>query len=141
MPIIVEWDNPEKTVIRQKYVGKWTWDEFFDACTKQSAGLMKTVPHTVHILADYSESGPLPLGGAVSQARTVTQYYPDNWGLLIIVSGNMFIKTLVNIFAKTYSRGAGAHTAAAATFEDAYKLVANYAKTHPETPPSDSKPV
>jgi hypothetical protein len=94
-----------------------------------------------HLVADFTESGSLPLGGAVSQARTVTQYYPSNWGLLIIVSGNTFIKTLVNVFARTYARGAGAHTQAASTMADAYKLVAAYAEKHPESKPhSDESP-
>lgn len=31
MPVEVEWDNPEKTVVHYRFHGEWTWAEFYAA--------------------------------------------------------------------------------------------------------------
>lgn len=129
MPILVKWDNDAKTVIRQSFEGAWTWQEFFDSCSKENAGLMKTVPHTVHILSDFTQSGPLPFGGAISQSRNVMKYYPPNWGIIVIVSGSMFIRSLVNTFRRAYPRGFGIKTFAALSVDEAYKIINEHQRT------------
>ena len=34
MPVTVEWDNPEKTIMRMSMIGRWTWDEAYEAQVK-----------------------------------------------------------------------------------------------------------
>src|SRR5215510_5936004 len=103
MPIIVEWQDEAKTVVLQRYDGRWTWDEFYVACTQDTVNLMRTVPHTVHIFADFTKAQGVPIGGAMLHARNVMQHYPANWGTLIIVGANHFINLLVDMFRRTFS--------------------------------------
>ena len=124
MPIIVEWHNAEKTIVLQRYEGRWTWDEFYVACTQDSAGLMKSVTHTVHLFADFSKAEGVPIGGAMLHARNVMQHYPENWGTLTIIGANHFVNLLVDMFKKTFATDLGRRTFTAANYEDAYKHIA-----------------
>jgi hypothetical protein len=129
MPIKVEWHNEAKTVVVQRYDGRWTWDEFHIACTRDTSNLMRTVPHTVHIFADFTKAQGVPIGGAMLHARNVMQHYPPNWGTLVIVGANHFINLLVEMFRRTFSTTLGNKTFTAATLEDAYKLIESYQPT------------
>lgn len=123
MPIAVGWDNPEHTVIRQTFADTWTWREFYDSCVENMAAMMRDEPHTVHILSDFRTSGPLPFGGAMTQARTVMQHYPTNWGIIVIVSNNRLITALVNAYHNAFIGGFGAKTFSARTVEEAYQII------------------
>jgi hypothetical protein len=124
MPITVEWENEEKTIVHVRYKGRWTWAEFMEHAGREAAEMMKTVPHRVDVLADYFESGPLPLGGAMTQARGAIKQWPENWGILVVVSDNSIINSLVNVFHTTFAFGLGGRTYAATSYEDAFKLMA-----------------
>ena len=130
MPINVSWHNEEETIVIQEYVGRWSWEDFYQATTVESATLMKTTNHTVHIFADYSNSQGIPVGGAFTQAYSAMRKYPDNWGILVIVSANRFITTMVDIFKKMFTTDLGAKTFTAATIEEAYDIIANYEAEH-----------
>ena len=129
MPIIIEWHNESKTVVMQRYDGRWTWEEFYTACTQDTAGLMRTVPHTVHIFADFSKAQGVPIGGAMLHARTVMQQYPPNWGTLTIIGANPFVNLLVDMFRRTFSTSLGGKTFTAATTEDAWKHIESWQPT------------
>jgi hypothetical protein len=136
MSITITWDNPDQTIIRETFTGRWTWEEFIDVCGRQAPAMMKTVPHTVHIISDFRESTPLPLGGAISQARNVTKNMPPNWGLLVVVSNNSLVSALVNVFSHAYSRGIGAHAHAVKTMDEAYALIGKETPKDAEAPSS-----
>jgi hypothetical protein len=125
MPIIVEWENEGKTVVLQKYVGNWTWDEFYVACTQDTVNLMKSVSHTVHIFSDFSKAQGVPLGGAILHARNAMSSYPENWGTITIIGANRFINLLVDMFKRTFSTTFGDKTFTAPTIEDAYQQIAH----------------
>lgn len=127
MAITVNWEDDEKRIIRQTFEGAWSWQEFIDSCTNGNAALMKTVTHTVHIISDFTPSGPLPLGGgAISQSRNVMKNYPENWGIIVIVSGSMFVRSLVMAFRRAYPRGYGAKTFAASSLDEAHAIIRRF---------------
>lgn len=135
MPINVQWEDEQKQIIRQTFDGAWTWQQFIHACIDDdgNAGLMRSVTHTVHIVADFTRSGPIPFGGAMSQARSVMRYYPDNWGTLIVVTQNTFIRSLVSAYHRAYMKGVGAKTFSATTVEDARVQIAAWERKHAPT--------
>ncbi|MDX1991195.1 MAG: hypothetical protein SF029_02320 [bacterium] len=96
MSITVDWDNNEKTIIRQTYVGKWTWDEFYASC-EEFALLAQTVPHTVHMLIDMRHAGPLP-GGALSHIGALNRL-PPNMGRIVAVGVGSFVMRMFNVAA------------------------------------------
>ena len=61
MPITVTWGNAEQTYTCFKYVGNWTWAEYFESIN-QGYGLTKDVPYTVNIMLDLTEAKLIPDG-------------------------------------------------------------------------------
>ena len=47
----IGWDNPEKTVVLQQYVDPASKDDLY-RLAKESANLLKSVSHTVHLIID-----------------------------------------------------------------------------------------
>ena len=111
MNLPVEWDNPEKTIIRITYPEKWTWSDFYEANTAAVA-LMKTVEHPVHFLADFRQS------------RSALAALPDNWGILVIVSTSVLIQRLVSIFRTAFTGRMSTKTYSVTSIEEAYRVIA-----------------
>ncbi|HEX2621144.1 MAG TPA: hypothetical protein VHL11_13375 [Phototrophicaceae bacterium] len=122
MGITLSWADDTKKVIIQKYEGSWTWEEFYNN-SLVSTSMMESVSHTVHILADFRESGPLPFGGALTHARNSMSNLAANWGLLIIVSDSKLITMLVSVFKKMFGTSLGGKTFTASDFDEAYKII------------------
>ena len=125
MKLQVDWDNPEKTIIRITYTEKWTWNDFY-AANMEAVAMMKTVPQTVHFLADFRQSRSLPLGGAITHARAALTGLPDNWGILVIVSTSVLIQRLVTIFRTAFTTKLGTKTYSVTSIDEAYRLIAQH---------------
>ncbi|MEZ4668735.1 MAG: hypothetical protein R3E39_12555 [Anaerolineae bacterium] len=121
MSITVDWDNPEKTVIRFKYDGSWTLTDYF-AANEQSVGMMDNVDHKVHIIIDVTESKILP-NGVISQGRSAANRGKHhNQGTVMIVGANGLIRGMFDIFKKLYGRNFDVNGYAfASTLDEAYK--------------------
>jgi hypothetical protein len=124
MSITVKWDNEAKTIIRQTYERNWQWEEFY-AIADQTRALVKTVSHQVDIIADFLESGPLPLGPAITNARRVLSNLPSNWNSLIVVTNNGFIRVMVMMFNSYFANTLGSKVYIVSNFSDAYNLIAS----------------
>jgi len=128
MPIELLWDNKDKTVIRQVFDGRWTWEEFYQMNCNRIPEMMQSVDHTVHVFSDFSVARGVPIGGALTHARNVMRYYPENWGILVIVGANTFVNLLVETFRHTFISTLGWKTFTAPTIEAAYKLTEEFAE-------------
>jgi hypothetical protein len=124
MPITVKWDNEAKTIIRQTYERNWRWQDFFETAA-QTRELVNTVSHQVDIIADFLESGPLPLGPAITNARQVLSNLPANWGCLVIVTTNGFIRVMVLMFNSYFANTLGSQVHVVSNFSDAYNIIAS----------------
>ena len=123
MGITISWGNAEKTVILQVFDGRWTWEEFYNT-GRQIQTMIREVDHEVHVLSDMTNSGALPVGGAISHANNMMKQFPENGGLLIIISDKLFIRSMANTFSRVFSGSVGEKVRAAATIEEAYQLIA-----------------
>ena len=124
MPIDVEWDNEQQTIIRQIFEGKWTWREFLAATTIETNNRIRSVEHMVHVISDFRESDSLPFGGsALSYAKEALADFPENGGLVLIVSESYFLRSLVLIFRNVFRGKMGNRTHTVKTMEEAYALI------------------
>ena len=124
MPIDVEWDNEQQTIIRQTYEGKWTWKEFLEVAEQDTNSRIRSVEHTVHVISDFRGTDGLPLGGsALSYAKEALADFPENGGLVLIVSESYFLKSLVMIFRNVFRGRIGNRTHSVKTMEEAYALI------------------
>ncbi len=104
MPVLVDWDDSEKTILRYRFEGHWTWDELY-VTYERGVSLNNSVPHRVDTLADLTQSKGLP-GNAAAQFRKLTTLPQSNTGLIVIVGGGALITALLNAFKTVYRRGA-----------------------------------
>ena len=100
MGIVVEWDNPEQTIIRFAYSGQWTFGDLFDAM-QVSRDMMDSVNHPVHGIVDMQDSKLMP-NGVLSLGRNVTMRKHPNQGRTIIVGASGFARTLYDVYRKVY---------------------------------------
>lgn len=94
MPIFVQWDNPEKTIIYIRYE-RWTWDDYYDALS-ESTVLSKTVEHPIDIIADLADS-LVPKGGTISHAAAALKQDNPRVSLIVLVTPNRFVQSLTQI--------------------------------------------
>lgn len=100
MGIMVEWDNPEHTVIRFIYTGQWSVDDLFSA-TQESRVMMDSVNHRVHGIIDMRSSKLVP-NGALSLGRNVSLRKHPNQGRSIVIGANNLVRTLFDVYRKVY---------------------------------------
>jgi hypothetical protein len=96
-PITVVFDNPEKTIIRWDFRGRWTWDDWY-AGTRRALELRATVYDTpcVPAIFDVKHSGPVPMG-ALPHARTAMEMM-DPRDYVIIAHASGFIRSITEAF-------------------------------------------
>jgi hypothetical protein len=119
MSIKVFWDNPDRSVIRYAYEGRWSLDEFNDAYLEVRK-LLDTVAYPVDFIIDV-RSSPLIPNGVLSRGRTVALTPHPNEGRTIIIGANSFVRSMADIFQKLYGlRGNRIPFLFATTLEEAY---------------------
>jgi hypothetical protein len=122
MAIEVTWHNAEKTIILEKYPRKWTWDEFY-GLRDAVVPMMNEVSHTVYIIADFGNNLDIPSGNAMLHARNVIGSFPQNWGLLLIISRSGLINSFVNMFNRIFPANWAKKIRLIKSYEEAYKMI------------------
>lgn len=82
--ILVYWDNPEKTILRQDYGAIWGWDEY-EASFAEIRAHVGEVDHPVGIIADVGKIGQIPPDAIMHGARAVREL-PDRVSLCVVVT-------------------------------------------------------
>ena len=127
MGITNTWDNEEKTIIHQAYVGTWSWDEF-DAAQQESGAMLDSVDHRVDLIINIEKS-------TIPDVRTALTKFPDianvpalthpNAGLAVIAGARQLAATLIEAFGEFYKPAAD-KIEIAATLEEAHELIAEH---------------
>jgi hypothetical protein len=103
MPITVDWDNLQQTIILFTYNRPWTWREF-DAAVEQTLALVNTVDHKVDIIFDLRNGG-FPPRDAVWRFKTAAELSHPNVGQYVYVAPSMlahFVKNVIQIINRAY---------------------------------------
>jgi hypothetical protein len=100
MPVTIEWDNAEKTLVRMEMIGDWTWDEA-RAGAERGYAMLDSVDYEVGVIIDYSQGAGLP-AHALSNARSMIQRRHPRTGLTVFVGANAVFMALWNVFSKVY---------------------------------------
>lgn len=98
MPITVEWDNPQHTIIRAVFNGKWDADSLHHLIT-DARDMVTSVLHPVDCILDFTHSASSPTS-ALAILQGLDVWRVQNERLVIIVNANGYIKTLCNIGRK-----------------------------------------
>lgn len=123
MPVLVDWDNPEKTIIRYQFVDPWTWPEYHTTYARGWA-LISTVNYTVDLIFDFSQGGGIP-PSAIRHFQIVAQRVHPNRGYVVVIANNPVIRSIINTLVRiflNYSRGVDG--CFAGDLEEAYRIIA-----------------
>jgi hypothetical protein len=94
MPVTVDWDDAEQTIICFFCVGVWRWPHFEEAWDQANA-MIATVEAEVYIVVDISRSGLIPANAIASFRRLVsTRPRQPNAGDVVIVGADRFIELM-----------------------------------------------
>lgn len=99
MTVTVSWYDETHRAIVQRYEGKWTWEELSQAAQSVREMAM-TVPHTVILLIDISESQNMPSGNALSQGRAAFNAMPNNMAQIIVAMRSQMMEVFGELVIK-----------------------------------------
>ena len=120
MPIAVSWDNPEKTILRYDYQGRWTWDEYFKI-NEEGVSLIASVAHRVDTISNM-KPGMMPVSGSgMSSAKAALRKLPSNAGIIVVVTNSLANALLKAI--KQYDRDLGAKFRGATSIDEARTII------------------
>lgn len=122
MGIQVRWDDDTHRAILVIYEVGWTWDDYFSAKTEIDA-LLNSVDHRVHILSDSRVGGMLPRGNALTHFARAFQTAPSNIGLVVVVGGNIIVRSLLQLLQTVSLNRAANNVCFAYTMEEARELL------------------
>jgi hypothetical protein len=123
--IRVEFDNPEQTIIRWDFKGRWMWDDWHEGASR-ALELRQMVIDTpvVPAIFNFKYSGPVPMG-ALPHIRTAGELM-DPRDYVVVANGSGFIRSLVDAFC-TLNPSFRDKVMLADTLEEARALIANQA--------------
>lgn len=98
MPIYVMWDNPEKSVICQRFVGDWTLAEYYET-TLQLYRQIQSVTHKVHWVANFAETTIQPQHFIIAAVNMVN-LLPKNCGTIFLLHTNQILRLSSYIITK-----------------------------------------
>ena len=102
MPASVCWDNEQKTIIRQRLFGDWTFEDYMMSLGELQC-LTASMPHTVNVIVDYTESKSYPRK-IIAAAQRLNRNFPVNEGIVMIVQGPPYINAAFEVIFKLYPR-------------------------------------
>lgn len=104
MPISVQWDNPEQSIVMIVFERPWTWKEF-DSAVEQMLAFFNSVHHKVDVIFDIRNGG-FPPPDAITHFKRVAEIQHPNGGLLIYVAPNVlvqFINGILRVMRLTFA--------------------------------------
>jgi len=98
MPVAMDWDTPERKIIRVTFIGEWNVDDIHRMLTKRNS-MMECVNHPVHQILDMtaSTSSPSNLLSVTSRAELPPN---KNGSLVLIVNSSNYLKSVGKIMKR-----------------------------------------
>jgi hypothetical protein len=121
MGVTVAWDDEEHTVVRLTLSDMWSAEDL-RAIGIQTILLLRSVPHPVYVITDFSASKSLPIG-VFWQARELNRMRAPNWAGGIAITHDPLIKNLIDIFARVYLGKQQRRSFIVTTYEEAYEII------------------
>ncbi|MCA0459040.1 MAG: hypothetical protein LCI00_34135 [Chloroflexi bacterium] len=95
MPVSMDWDNADHSIIRVTFQGQWERDDIERMITK-GVSMLETVNHEVDSIFDFTQSTFSPRKLLASVDRMENTHNP-NERLVIIVNANIYIRSVIKV--------------------------------------------
>lgn len=121
MGYLIQWDNKDKTVVLQQYTDRPVKEDLYHL-TEESAALLKTVSHTVHLIID---ERTIKLSLSSVDMKYLEMHVPPNQGAVVIMveKSSLPYKEWIQTLGKTMAPKAFEKPFFAATLEEARELL------------------
>ena len=98
MPVAMDWETPERKVIRITFMGTWDVNDVHRLITKRNS-MMECVHHQVHQILDLTASTASPnnLLSVIGRIELPTE---QKGSLVIVVNASTYIKSVAGIMQK-----------------------------------------
>ncbi len=100
MPMSVDWDDAEHSIILITITYPVTW-EVFDAGVDEAVRLAKTVPHRVDIISNPGPT-PMPDGSPLPHLQRAFGNFPPNVVLMVALITNTFARITTSVAGQVY---------------------------------------
>lgn len=127
MSIIVQWDNPEKTIIRQKFEGRWTSTEY-QVSLDELSNLLKDVNYRVHLIGDMTHSVGIPVMNLLAVSGRVVRMVERQLATITVVKTHKYFQALVNM-VRQMSPTLAESVYFVNTLDEAYTILAKRTET------------
>ena len=91
----MDWDNPERTVIRVTFEGVWGADDIYRLINK-GVSMLESVDHPVDYIFDLSLSTFSPRN-LLTTANAMEKAHHKNHRLVIVVNANVYIRSILKV--------------------------------------------
>lgn len=121
MPVAMDWETPERKIIRVTFMGEWDVDDIHRMITKRNS-MMDCVNHPVHMILDMTASTSSP-SNLLSVTSRIEVPANKTGSLTILVNPSNYIKSVGKIMQRLSPRSfEGVH--AVNSLEEAHALIA-----------------
>ena len=102
MPVAMDWDTPDRRVIRVTFMGEWSVDDIHRMITKRNS-MMECVNYPVHQILDMTNStcAPNNLLSVTSRAELPAS---QNSSLVVVVKPSKYIRSVASIMKRLSPR-------------------------------------
>jgi hypothetical protein len=134
LAIQVAWDNDEKTTLLYTILGRWTWEELYDALD-EGRTFMDSVSHEhVDFIVDMTDCKLLPANALSHFARMSSKPHPKS-GRMVMAGATTFVRALLNVLGRYQGSATKAGAVLAVeTADEARAVLAAYRGFDAETP-------
>lgn len=124
MAVNMYWHNAEKDIFIAEYVGRWTWDELFQARAAANVEF-DTVTHKVDVIHDWRNSLDFP-PNMLGQTRNLMPRMHPNTGNNIMVGTSPLFQAMWKAFSAAYAALVkNRRFYVVNTMDEAHKLIAD----------------
>ena len=102
MPILTDWYNGDKTIIRSIHKGTWTLNDYYENVVLLET-MRQSVSHPIAIFLDFSESKTLP-SNMLSAGQQAERVYSEQIVSTYIFGLDMYHRIIGNMFMKLFPK-------------------------------------
>jgi len=131
-PYTCKWFNEEKKIILFDIIAPWNWEDAFQAIQEQLE-LADSVDHGVHAIYHFHNVPTIPRGSGFTNLKRLASMQHPNDRLACFVGTHGLLQAIMNILSSVYGLRDVIQTYHfVETPEEAFKIIADYEREHPE---------
>lgn len=128
MSFLIQWDNADKTVVFQQYKDTAVKEDLY-SLSKESAAMLKSVSHTVHLIID---ERPVKVTLSYTDIKYLESNVPENQGAVIMIvnKSGLAYKKLIQDVGRSLAPKAFDQPYFAETLEEARQILQDQFAVH-----------